>query len=55
VGPVSALGERHDVKVADVRSRTPNAASAMPPGAVKRRQIRDMIEFLSRQEKGRER
>ena len=31
---VSVLGESNDVKVADVRSRTPNATSAMPPMGV---------------------
>lgn len=51
---VSALGETNQVRTADITARTPQAASAMPPmgGALNRRQIRDLIEFLSRQQKG---
>lgn len=51
---VSASGESNDVPSADISKRTPMAASAMPPmgGALNRRQIRDLIEFLSKQQKG---
>lgn len=51
---VSVLGETNQVRTADITARTPQAASAMPPmgGALNRRQIRDLIEFLSRQQKG---
>jgi putative heme-binding domain-containing protein len=51
---VSPSGESNDVPSADIVKRTPMAASAMPPmgGALNRRQIRDLIEFLSKQQKG---
>lgn len=51
---VSASGESSDVPSADISKRTPMAASAMPPmgGPLNRRQIRDLIEFLSKQQKG---
>ena len=51
---VSPSGSTDEVPSADIVKRTPMAASAMPPmgGALNRRQIRDLIEFLSKQQKG---
>ena len=50
--PVS--GEPVNLQQSRIRSRTPNAASAMPPmgTALSKAQIRDLIEFLSKQQKG---
>ncbi|MBL8752831.1 MAG: HEAT repeat domain-containing protein [Planctomycetes bacterium] len=50
---VPATGEATDVSWSRIKSRTPNAASAMPKmaGPLSRRQLRDVVEFLSRQRK----
>ncbi len=50
---VAATGEATEVPVTRIRSRKPNAESAMPKmgGPLDRRQLRDLIEFLSRQKK----
>ncbi len=50
--PVS--GEPVTVPQSRIRSRTPNAASAMPPmgGPLSKTQIRDLLEFLGKQQKG---
>ncbi len=49
-----ATGEATDVPWTSIKSRKPNAESAMPAmgGTLTRRQIRDLIEFLSKQQKG---
>ena len=50
---VPADGKPVKVLLSRIRSRTPNSASAMPAmgGPLDRRQVRDLIEFLSRQRK----
>ena len=51
---VSATGEATDLPTASIARRKPNAESAMPKmgGALSKRQIRDLVEFLARQQKG---
>ena len=50
---VPADGKPVQVLVGKIRSRKPNSGSAMPAmgGPLDRRQVRDLIEFLSRQKK----
>ncbi len=50
---VSVNGEATEVPWTKVRSRKPNAESAMPKmgGPLSRRQLRDLVEFLARQRK----
>jgi quinoprotein glucose dehydrogenase len=50
---VPATGEATEVPWSRIKARTPNAASAMPKmaGPLSRRQLRDVVEFLSRQKK----
>lgn len=51
---VAATGEATEIPWTSIKSRKANAESAMPKmgGALSKRQIRDVIEFLSRQRRG---
>jgi len=51
---VSGTGEPTVVPSTSIKSRKANAESAMPKmaGPLSRRQVRDVVEFLSRQQKG---